>query len=132
MNLGRAAALTGLVFLAACDVPSSAPFIDQEWILPVESTSISVVQFLPAVVTLNGTRFSVSVNQIVATRSLGQVCSVCSAVNGQTGPAPAFSSTFSTSTNLPANVSGADIASGSVSIATKMGSHSILRRAAGR
>lgn len=113
MNLSRIAAVTGLCLMTACDIPTDIPIIDQQWIVPIETTTISVSQILPAGVTINGTRFAVNVGSLSAPKTLGDFCAAC---NGTASP-PAFSVSFSTPPqSLPNLVTGADLASGTVNV----------------
>ena len=72
------------VALAACDVPTEAPLIDNRWVLPSESTEIEVMDFLPEGVTLSpdGQAFLVTVTGRTQTTTLGEVCTECTQVNG--------------------------------------------------
>lgn len=122
MNLSRIAAVTGLCLLTACDLPTDAPIIDQQWIVPIETTSISVSQLLPSGVTIVGTRFAVNVGGLSSTQTLGTACGACGPLNGQTAPVPAFNYTYATApTNLPNLVTGADLASGTLNISVQNG-----------
>lgn len=112
-----ALALMGLAVLGACDVPTEAPIIDQRWILPVENTSISVNELLPAGVTASGNAFLLSVDPFSTSAALQDLCSACSAFQGLTAPAPAFEGTLTLSQDLPSDVTGANISSASVQVA---------------
>ena len=54
--LERAVLLIFLAVLSGCDVPTALPIFDVRWIIPVEETSISVVELLPTDVTVVGYR----------------------------------------------------------------------------
>ncbi len=113
MNLSRIAAVTGLCLMTACDIPTDVPIIDQQWIVPIETTNISVSQLLPSGVTIVGTRFAVTVGSLATTRTLGDFCAGC---NGTASP-PAFTNSVSTPPqSLPNLVAGADLASGTVNL----------------
>ena len=122
MNLSRIAAVTGLCLMTACDIPTGLPKIDQEWVVPIETTTISVSQLLPAGVSINGTRFAVSVGALSSTQTLGTACGGCGPLNGQTAPVPAFNYTYTTApTTLPSLVTGADLASGTINVSIQNG-----------
>ena len=112
-------ALAGLAVLTGCDVPTEAPIIEQRWILPADNTTISVSELLPSGVTVSGNSFAVTVGTFTTNKTLGDLCASC--VNGVTGPAPSFDGTFTLSQSLPANVSEATVASGSVAITVQNG-----------
>lgn len=114
-------ALAATLVLGACDIPTSAPIIEQRWIVPVEEISLGVDELLPAGVSLSGSNFDVSIDPFVANTSLGAICAGCAAAQGFTVPAPAFDATFDVTENLPADVSAATIVSGSIQIAIQNG-----------
>lgn len=119
MRLGRIAAVVGLGVSAACNVPTDFPIIEQEWIVPLASTTISLSQLLPNGVSISGSSFAVDVGAFAATRTLGQVCSAC--VNGTTS-LPAFDFTFtSTPQNLPAGLFEGQLTSGTISLQVQNG-----------
>jgi len=117
----RSARLSVLLLLAAtaCDMPTKLPSWDQTWLIPGDSTTVGVSELLPAtgevsIATLNGQQvFSVNVaSPGTFSRSLGQICSACAAVNGTTVPKPAFTLNDSTGTTLPASLVAATVVSG--------------------
>ena len=100
--------LVALLSLVACDIPTGAPIYDTLWEVPGKSTSISVNTILPSGVTLSPDK---SAFQVVVTpsslsinRTLGQDCSTCNALNGQSAPKPAFVGGGSASASLPTAV----------------------------
>ncbi len=122
MSLGRATfAALAVLALAGCKYPTSAPIVDQRWILPAESTTIGVGQFLPSGVSDNGSTFAVSVNPFSTSETLGTLCSACQGHNGTSIPKPAFTGSFTTSASLPADVSSANLSSGSVQVSLHNG-----------
>ncbi len=122
MRFSRAVALAmGSMVLAACDIPTEAPILEHRWILPVENTTVSVAEMLPSGVTVSGTRFAVSISPQTTTTSLGTVCPPCVPFNGQAGVVPLFNTTIITTTTMPANVTSAVIASGSVQVVVQNG-----------
>ena len=116
-SLPAAVALLGLAALTGCDAPTEAPILEQRWVLPVESTTISVDELLPTGVTVSGNSFRVNVDPFNASAALQDLCSACAALQGLTAPAPAFKGTITASQSLPADVSAATVTSGSVTIA---------------
>jgi hypothetical protein len=109
-----------LLAATACDIPTKLPSWDQTWLIPGDSTTVSVSELLPSsgavtVSTLGGQPvFSLNVTAPTTfTRSLGQICSACSVANGTTVPKPAFTLIDSTSTTLPSDVVAATVVSGS-------------------
>jgi hypothetical protein len=107
--------LAGALLLGACEIPTEAPIVEQRWIIPVDETTVSVNELLPNDVIVNGSNFELSVDPFSTVENLGTLCG-CAALNGLTTAAPAFSSSFTLSEGLPADVSSATISSGSVSI----------------
>lgn len=113
--------LAGLAVLTGCDVPTEAPILEQRWILPVDNSTISVNELLPAGVTASGNNFSVTVGAFTTNKTLGDLCGTCSPLNGLSAPVPAFEGSLSLSQTLPANVSQATVVSGSALIAIQNG-----------
>jgi hypothetical protein len=111
-------AALSLSLLAACDVPTSAPIVDSRWIVPAQSTRLTVANLLPAgvSVTSDSSGFAVSVASATVTRALSQDCAACAAANGLTIPKPAFIGSASAGSALPADVSSATLASGTLQV----------------
>src|SRR3989304_1201244 len=120
-SLRAALTLAGLAALAACDVPTEAPIVEQRWILPVDNTTISVSELLPTGVTVSGNNFAVTVGAFNTSKSLGDLCPGCAPLNGLTAPVPAFDGTFTLSRAPPADVASATVVSGSALIAVQNG-----------
>jgi hypothetical protein len=101
--------------VSACDVPTAAPEWDTRWIVPAEETTVEVSEFLPDDVTLatGGSAFSIQVDPISFTESLGDLCPTC--VNGS-GTSPGFLGTFEESVSLPSDVSSATVSAGSITV----------------
>lgn len=114
-----AAAVCGTVVLAGCSIPTTAPKVDQQWILPAENTSIAVDDLLPPGISVSGSSFSMNVDPFTATVMLGTLCPPCQ--NGFTASAPPFDWTFGTTQSLPTDVVGATISSGSVDVSIQNG-----------
>ncbi len=103
-----------LALAAGCDFPTSLPKWDTQWLVPVRTTSLPVTQLLPTSVgtSADGLSFVVSVAPITISRSLGELCSACGAVNGLIVPKPAFSASVSDTLRLPSDVAGATLVGG--------------------
>ena len=104
---------------SACDVPTAAPEWDTRWIFPAEEITVEVSEFLPDGVTLaaGGSAFSIQVDPISFSESLGNLCAACGIWNGVTVPKPAFQETFQDASTLPSDVISATITQGSVEVA---------------
>jgi hypothetical protein len=109
------------LLLAACDIPTDVPIIETRWIIPVEETTLGVDELLPSGITVSGSNFDVSIDPFSTSETLNTLCEGCSILNGLTVPAPAFADSFDVTENLPADVSAATIASGSVQIVIQNG-----------
>lgn len=103
---------------AGCDVPTSPPEWETTWVVPGETVTIDVESLLPDAVTVAGDRsaFVLDLDPTGVDRTLGQVCDACRALDGMTAPKPAFSATFGSAVDLPADVISASVASGTVEI----------------
>lgn len=117
-------ATTGVV--AACDnpLPSSAPILQQTWVVPGDSVTVGVSQILPAGVNLNGggTAFVVSTPSANLSTTLGALCGIaaCQSTTTATVPVPAFTSgasTLSSTIAMPAGVTTATVTGGNVVLA---------------
>lgn len=119
----RAALLMPLAVPAACDLPSEAPIFEQTWVVPADSVSVGVDNFLPAGVALNGggTAFIVSTPAANINTTLGAVCGqpACQSAATVNAPVPAFTSApgvLSSSIALPVGVNSASITGGTIAI----------------
>ncbi len=110
------AVAAGCLLLAGCEYPTEPPILEQRWIIPIEETTLSVDQLLPAGVTVSGSDFSVSIDPFVTVQTLASICAGCAVLNGFTVPVPAFTASFGVSENLPGGVMGATISSASIEI----------------
>ncbi len=106
----------GATVLAGCEFPSEAPSLEQQWVIPVDATTIGVDEMLPAGVTISGADFAMTVDPFSTTESLGNLCALCLAADGLTVPKPAFASNFDVSQNLPADVVSASLTGGSIDV----------------
>ncbi len=100
-----------LALAGGCDFPTSLPRWDTQWLVPVRSTSVTVGQLLPAGVSTSpdGSAFLVTMAPLTISRSLGELCSACTVLNGATVPKPAFTATVSDTLRLPSDVAGATL-----------------------
>ncbi|MBW3628426.1 MAG: hypothetical protein KY464_03930 [Gemmatimonadetes bacterium] len=106
--------------LAACEFPTELPKWDTTWIVPAESTTISVTRLLPSSITTGagGTSFVLDLQPVTVSRTLAEICgSPCALANGLIVPKPRFETAFGTSISLPAEVVFAQVTGGSVRIA---------------
>lgn len=118
-SISAALALVGLVASTGCDVPTEAPILEQRWILPVESTTLSVDELLPSGVSVSGNAFAVNLATFSAESTLLSLCAKCASLVGQTGPAPDFQGVVTSSQTLPADVLSAVLTSGSIQVAAQ-------------
>jgi len=108
----RALAATAAIGAAACDVPTSAPIIEQRWVLPADGTTLAVDRFLPPGVTMQGASFGITLPGATLSQSLGELCTACA---GQlTVPKPAFQADLFATVELPTDVTSATLAGGTV------------------
>ncbi|MEX2466418.1 MAG: hypothetical protein WD995_05880 [Gemmatimonadota bacterium] len=111
-----------IVILSGCDVPTEPPLIQQDWMVEVDETSLSVEELLPSSVTVAGDNFEVSVDPVGAIETLGGLCGAdCEAVNGTVAPVPPFEGDFTATQVLPDEVVSADVAGGSIDVAITNG-----------
>ena len=110
--------LSAFLLVAACDiVPSEPPIFETRFVIPGESTTLSVNQLLPSSISVSGNNFVLALGtQTIPARTLGQLCPPCQAFNGQLVPKPAFSDSVTTTIAMAADVSSANITSGSVTV----------------
>ena len=111
----------GVLALAACDIPTSPPQVQQRWILPVEQATFSVGELLPAGVQDDGSAFLVSVDPVTVVERLTDICASCVALDGLVAPKPGFEDSLEVTTDLPAAVSGATLQSASVQVVVHNG-----------
>ena len=65
------AAAAGCLLFAACEYPTGPPMLEHRWIIPIQETSMSVDELLPAGVVVSGNDFSVSMDPFATSQSLG-------------------------------------------------------------
>ena len=110
-----------LVSICACGLPTEvpkAPILDVRWVVPTQSSRISVASLLPNGVTIlpDSSGFTVAVPNSTVTRTLSQDCSACVATNGLTAPQPAFVATASLSSSLPAEITSSVLVGGALQV----------------
>ena len=116
----KAVLLIVVAALSGCDVPTALPIFDVRWVIPVEETSISVAEFLPADVTVAGGNFEVTnVADVVLSRTLDVLCPDCIPLNGLTVDKPLFNLVYNLSGSLPADVVSVELVSASISLAMR-------------
>ena len=115
----RFLAIALLALTTACDFPTGLPKWNTEWLVPVDSTTLTAAQLLPGSVSFTGDRsaFTVSVAPVTLSGSLGDLCgAACTALGGQTVPKPAFTATLVDTLRLPSEAPAATLASGTVAV----------------
>jgi hypothetical protein len=115
-----------LALLAACGLPTEVPktpIIDVRWVVPSQSTRITVANFLPNGVTVlaDNSGFTISVPSASVTRTLAQDCAACVAANGATVPKPAFVATATMTSPVPADISSATLTGGTLQVVVTNG-----------
>ena len=114
----KAVLLIVVAALSGCDVPTSLPIFDVRWVIPVEETSISVVELLPTDVTVVGGNFEVTnVADVVLSQTLDVLCPDCIPFNGLTVDKPLFNLVYNQSGSLPADVVSVELVNASISLA---------------
>ncbi|MCE9602784.1 MAG: hypothetical protein K8S21_11325 [Gemmatimonadetes bacterium] len=114
--------LTGV--LAACEIPSEAPILQQTWIVPGDSVAVTVAQILPTnvLLTSGGTAFAVTIpSPSNFSATLGTLCGQPACQSGATvsAPVPAFTSgsgVLTTTVTLPAGVTSATVSGGTLNL----------------
>jgi hypothetical protein len=100
---------SGLLTLAACELPTAPPRLDQRWILPVEQVAVDVDDLLPDGMTSDGTTFSASVPPVTVVERLTDACAACADLHGAMVPKPGFADSALVTTLLPPGVAGATL-----------------------
>ena len=114
----KAVLLIVLAALSGCDVPTDLPIFDVRWVIPVEETSISVDELLPATgVTISGGNFVVDADTVLLNETLGSLCSACLDSGGTPVPKPLFNLKYDQTGSLATDVVSVDLVSGSISLA---------------
>lgn len=126
-GIARACSAAVLASAVGCGIPTSipdAPIVDVRWVVPSQSSRITVDNFLPSTVSIvlpDSSGFNITAAAASVTRVLSQDCSSCVALNGLTAPKPAFVATASATTTLPTEISAATIVAGSLQVQIKNG-----------
>jgi hypothetical protein len=116
--LERPVLLIVLAALSGCDVPTELPIFDVRWVVPIEETSISVDELLPATgVIISGGNFVVDADTVFLNETLGSLCAACVDSGGFAVPKPVFDTVFTQTGNLATDVVSVQLVSGSISLA---------------
>lgn len=107
--------LATCLLLAACEVPTELPIVQQRWILPLDDITMEQSELLPPEVTIVGNLYSVAISPAAASESLEALCPVCVST-GVAIPVPAYQGQFTSVANLPSDVLTAEVQSGSVDV----------------
>lgn len=108
-RIWSAAAGFGALLLAGCDIPTAAPIIDSQWVVPIRADSVTVVELLPDGVTNDGVGFQIRGEAAGQDQTLRQLCPSCPA---GLAPKPAFEGTVTARTALPTDVVRATLLAG--------------------
>ena len=109
----------------ACGIPTSvpdSPIIDLRWVVPGQTARFTVDNLLPSTVSIvlpDSSGFNISAGAAGVTRVLSQDCGACVALNGLTAPKPAFVANATASTNLPAEITSANVIGGTLQVTVK-------------
>ncbi len=114
--LRSAAVLATVLTLGACDFPTEAPIFQSRFVIPTDSTALSVSQLLPASITVVGNNFQLALAPVTINRTLGQLCAACVPFNGQTVPYPGFTANVPATISIPADVASAVVSSGAINL----------------
>lgn len=120
----RGVAVFALGVLAACEIPSEAPILQQTWVVPGDSVAVNVSQILPANIAVNvgGTAFFITMPApVVISTTLGALCAqpACQSGGAVVAPVPAFTSPvglLSNTVSLPATVTAATVTAGTMNV----------------
>jgi hypothetical protein len=121
-TLVRALTLGLTCGVAACDIASfiqdPKPILEQTWVVPAESASISVASILPngIGITPDSSAFQVSLSAVNFTRRVGDDCAACQTANGTTAIKPSFVLATGSSTSMASEVVSGALVGGLVNI----------------
>jgi hypothetical protein len=101
-----------LLALAACDIPTAAPKLQQTWAVPVSSNRIAVSDLLPASVHVAQGAFRVPLQPASTALRLQEICGPNCAVPGLQVPKPAFMVEIPLSVVRPTDFARAILAGG--------------------
>lgn len=107
-----------LAALSGCDIPTSAPAVEQRWVVPGETSRIAVASLLPTGVSIlaDSSGFTLNADMATVTRLLSDDCTECVAGNGLMGTKPAVLVRASMSSSLASDISSATLTSGSLAM----------------
>lgn len=105
--------------LTGCDLPTELPDWDTRWVLPVDRTTITARSIVSgdADGSEAGQPFELEFPGISVTRSLADMCPLCSPLEGRTVPKPAFDVSASSEVPLPEELVSARLEGGELTIA---------------
>lgn len=116
----KMAPLAAVLLVGACAVMdlTDPPDWDLRLNIPSETITIGVGTFLPSGVTIapDSSSFRLTVPVTTVSQTLGTACSSCVPSNGATVPKPAFNVAQTSTSTLPADVTTATLASGTIAL----------------
>jgi hypothetical protein len=92
------------------------PFVDVQWIFPIDDQSISVVELLPVNVDTAGGNFQVAVDSVLLTKTLDDFWGSCVPFNGTTVAELAFTLLYNQTGTLGTDGVSVELVSGSISV----------------
>ncbi len=106
-------------FAVACDVPTEAPLLEQEWQVALDSVTVGTADFLPDGIGLSpdSSRFVVSYPGTAVSVSLASLCGGLCPGTGTLPVKPQFRQTLTATTTLATDLVSAEVAGGSVAMA---------------
>ena len=110
-----------LISILACGLPTEVPkkpVLDVRWVVPTQSSRITVASLLPSGVSIlpDSSGFTVTVPNATVTRVLSQDCSTCVASNGLTAPKPAFVAFASLGSAFPTEITSSALVGGALQV----------------
>lgn len=101
--------------MVGCDLPTTLPEWESTWEIPGDSVRMEMSGLLPAGITEEGdSTFVVSPPSFVVRAALSDLCPPCAALGGIVLPKPAITASFQDQGDLPDDVLGVTLRSGSV------------------
>ena len=109
--------LAGL--LAACEVPSAPPILQQTWAVPGDSSGIGVTELLPTGVQVSGGSFTATTQPGTMSSTLAQLCGqpACQSATTVSAPVPAFSGSLQQGIGFPSGVTNVTVSGGTLTLA---------------
>ena len=107
-----------LAALTGCDIPTAAPIVEQRWVVPGETSRITVASLLPTGVSIlpDSSGFTLNADMAAVTRLLSDDCAECVIGNGLMGTKPAVLVRASMLSALASDISAATLTSGSLAM----------------